>query len=241
AGAGIVGGAPGLAGADELRALQAACDAAGAMLFLDTYHHLGVVPFSVRAAGLDNAFVTGGGYKYCQLGEGNAFLRFPRDCQLRPILTGWFAEFGTLPGAVPVGGAVTYVEGPNRFAGATYDPVSHYRGAAVFAFFATQGLDITLLREVSQHQVGRLARGFDALGLDPALVDRDRHLPDERRAGFLALRSKRAADLVSGLAARGVAVDARGDTLRLGPAPYLSDQQLDDALAALVETARTLG
>ena len=30
-----------------------------------------------------HAFVVGGGYKYCQLGEGNAFLRFPPGCELR--------------------------------------------------------------------------------------------------------------------------------------------------------------
>ena len=52
-----------------------------------------VVPFSLRRAGLDDAFVVGGGYKYCQLGEGNCFLRFPADCELRPVVTGWFAEF----------------------------------------------------------------------------------------------------------------------------------------------------
>ena len=27
------------------------------------------------------AFITGGGYKYCQLGEGNCFLRVPPGCR----------------------------------------------------------------------------------------------------------------------------------------------------------------
>ena len=47
------------------------------------------------AMGLADAFVTGGGYKYCQLGEGNAFLRVPPGRQMRPVLTGWFAEFAS--------------------------------------------------------------------------------------------------------------------------------------------------
>jgi kynureninase len=239
-GAEIVGGAPGLPGAEELAALQAACDATGTALFLDVYHHLNVVPFSVRALGLSNAFITGGGYKYCQLGEGNAFLRFPRGCALRPIITGWFAEFGMLPGGARLGEGVPYLDGPDRFAGATYDPVSHYRGAAVSDFFAQQGLDVALLRAVSQHQIGHLVRGFDALGLDPRLIDRDRTLSNERRAGFLALRTREAAGFVSELAARGVAVDARGDTLRLGPAPYLCDEQLDAAIVALGEAAQAM-
>ncbi|HEY0713144.1 MAG TPA: kynureninase [Polyangia bacterium] len=240
-GAELVGGAPGLPGADAFTALQQACDRAGAALFLDVYHHLNVVPFSVQALGLHNAFITGGGYKYCQLGEGNGFLRFPRGSALRPIVTGWFAEFGLLPNASATGGTVVYLDGADRFAGATYDPTSHYRGAAVFDFFAREGLDVSLLRSVSQHQVGRLARGFDALGLDPHFIDRDRSLPDERRAGFLALRTAVAARFVSELAARGIAVDARGETLRLGPAPYLCDDQLDAAIAAVGEVAREIG
>ena len=48
-----------------------ACDRHGATLLVDAYHHLNVVPFDIAALGLGGAFVTGGGYKYCQLGEGN--------------------------------------------------------------------------------------------------------------------------------------------------------------------------
>jgi kynureninase len=37
-----------------------------------------------------------------------------------------------------------------------------------------------------------------------------------------------------------VATDFRGDQLRLGPAPYLSDDQLRAAIGALAEAARAL-
>ena len=223
----------------NLTGLQEACDAAGVALFLDAYHHLNAAPFSVDRWRLDNAFITGGGYKYCQLGESNCFLRFPAHSNLRPVVTGWFAEFGLLPAAAG-GGPVAYPDGPDRFAGATYDPTSHYRGAAVFEFFARQGLDVELLRRVSQHQVGRLCAGFDALGIDPAVIDRDRSVPLPGLGGFLALSSPRALDLLAELRARGVSADARGDILRLGPAPYLSDDQLDAALDGLVEGARAI-
>jgi hypothetical protein len=33
--------------------------------------------------------------------------------------------------------------------------------------------------------------------------------------------------------------DARGDVLRFGPAPYLSDRQLQDAMAALGDAVRS--
>lgn len=222
-----------------LGAVMAACRRAGAALLVDAYHHLNVVPFSIRGEGLEDAFITGGGYKYCQLGEGNAFLRVPPHCELRPAITGWFSEFSALA-AGERGGQVPYGVGPDRFAGATYDPTSHYRAAEVFDFFDEVRLTPALLREVSQHQVGRLADAFDAADLDPAVITRDRSVPLAALGGFLALRSPHAGELVRRLRDRGVYADHRGDILRLGPAPYLSDRQLDDAAAALVESVRSL-
>jgi kynureninase len=219
--------------------VMAACRRVGAELVVDLYHHLNVVPFSLRAEGLEDAYFVGGGYKYCQLGEGNAFLRIPAECRLRPVITGWFSEFTAIATA---GGqrATAYGTGADRFAGATYDPTSNYRAAEVFDFFDARGLTPALLREVSQHQVGILAAGFDALDLAPALVDRDRDVHLREIAGFLALHSPRAGDLCGLLRERGVMADYRGEVLRLGPAPYLSDSQLYDALAALGESAAAL-
>ena len=215
-----------------------ACAAAGAELLVDVYHALNAVPFDLADEGLRDAWVVGGGYKYCQLGEGNCFLRFPSDREPRPVITGWFAEFAELH--EPASEGVAYGEGAERLAGASYDPTSHYRAAAVFEFFEEQGLEPQLLREVSRHQVGLLARRFDALDLDPAVVDRDRTVPLERVGGFLTLRSPHAAALRRDLRRRGVATDHRADALRLGPAPYLSDRQLEDAIAALGEAAAGL-
>jgi kynureninase len=210
------------------------CRQVGAALLVDAYHALNVVPFTI--AGLEDAFVVGGGYKYCQLGEGNCFLRVPPGCGLRPVVTGWFGEMDTLTDTPSAG--VGYAPGPARFAGATYDPTSHYRATHVFDFFAAHALTPPLLRQVSQHQVARLARGFDALDADPAVITRDRSVALDRLAGFLALRAPGAAALTRRLRAAGVSCDARGETLRLGPAPYLCDQQLDDAIAALGEIVR---
>ncbi len=216
--------------------LSSACRRVGAELLVDAYHALNVVPFSLRQERLDGAFVVGGGYKYCQLGEGNCFLRFPTDCTLRPVVTGWFSEFSAL--AEP-GAGLVYGEGPDRFAGATYDPTSHYRAAAVFDFFEERGLTPELLREVSRHQVGLLAQRFDELDADPEVITRDRSVPLDDVGGFLALRAPRAEDLSRRLRERGVRTDYRGDVLRLGPAPYLSDRQLTDAITALGEIVRS--
>jgi len=220
-----------------LGSLADTCRRTGAELLVDAYHHLNVVPFSIADLGLDGAFVVGGGYKYAQLGEGNCFLRVPPDRDdLFPIVTGWFSEFARL--TERAGRGVPYGEGAARWAGATYDPTSHYRGARVFAFFGAEGLDAGLLRAVSRHQVGRLMDAFDALDLDPAMVTRDRATPRESFAGFLALESPQAGRLSTALKERGVWTDARGTSLRFGPAPYLEDRQLDDAMQALGEVVR---
>ena len=214
------------------------CQQVGAELLVDTYHQLNAVPFSLKGEGLEAAFVVGGGYKYVQAGEGNCFLRVPPGCNLRPVITGWYSEFGVLSG-VTQPGQVQYGEGPDRFAGATYDPSSHYRAASVFEFFERHGLQPSFLREISQHQVALLARRFDDLDLDIAVIARARDVPLSEFGGFLALHTPHAAQFGAELKRRGISTDHRGSILRLGPAPYLSDAQLELAIDALGEVART--
>jgi kynureninase len=213
-----------------LSELAGACAEAGTELLIDAYHALGPVPFVAPAT----AWVVGGGYKYLQLGEGNCFLRVPPHAfDRRPVVTGWFAEFDALAAAGSAGGAVAYGRGAAAFAGSTYDPVSHYRAARVFEFFATEGQTPEFLRGEYQRQLGVLAGGFDALGLPADVLARDLETPLPAFGGFLALRSPRAGDLQASLAKRGVLTDSRGSFLRLGPAPYLSDSQLADAVEVL--------
>ncbi|MGH3758621.1 kynureninase [Actinophytocola sp.] len=218
----------------HLGSLAEACERGGVELLVDAYHALGVVPMSIHEQGLGSAWITGGGYKYLQLGEGNCFLRLPpHAASLRPVVTGWFAEFEDLA-AVP-SGRVGYARGGDRFAGSTYDPTSHYRAASVLDFFAEQDLTPAFLRAVSQHQTGLLAALFDALDAPPELITRDRSAPRGEYGGFLALESPRAGELRKELAERGVLTDSRGNFLRFGPAPYLSDEQLEKAIATLGE------
>jgi len=223
--------------APNLGAVMAACRQHGAELLVDAYHSLGAVPLSLPKEGLAEAFVTGGGYKYLQLGEGNCFLRVPPGRNPRPVITGWYAEFAALSDNHDPN-RVAYGPGAMALAGATYDPTSHYRAAEVMDFFDEQGLDAAFLREVSQHQVGLLARLFDELDLPPEIVGRDRFVPLTEIGGFLALQSPRAGELCRALGERGVATDHREQTLRFGPAPYLDDSQLEAAMAALGEVVK---
>jgi kynureninase len=221
-----------------LGALAERCAARGAELLVDVYHALGPRQVALGALGLDDAWVTGGGYKYLQLGEGNCFLRLPAQAAaMRPVLTGWFAEFDALAAQPDPDGPVAYGAGASRFAGATYDPTSHYRAARVIAFFAERGLTPELLERSYRHQLALLAAEVDELGLPDAVLTRDRDAPLDALGGFLALESPHAGALQAALAQRGVASDSRGRFLRLGPAPYLSDEQLREAVARLGQAA----
>jgi kynureninase len=201
----------------ELDELARASTEAGVELLVDVYHALGALPFRLAEQGLESAWVVGGGYKYLQLGEGNCFLRLPPHAdELRPAFTGWYAEFAELAAAHEPG-AVEYPLGGMRFAGATYDPTSHYRAARVFDFFQERGLTPKALRDRYLHQTSLLA---ELLGNDESR---------EHFGGFIALEVHGAEEVSRRLAAEGVMTDARGRYLRLGPAPYLTDAQLEDA------------
>jgi kynureninase len=226
----------------HLDALVSACRRRGVELLVDAYHALGVVALPIHALGLADTWVVGGGYKYLQLGEGNCFLRLPAHApRMRPVVTGWYASFDTLAdeggdgrGAGGAGAdAVPYGPGAQRFAGATYDPTSHYRAARVFRFFADQGLTPELLRQSYLHQLDVLTRAFDALRAPDHVIARDRTVPLTDLGGFLALRTPHALPLQQVLAGRGVGTDSRGHVLRFGPAPYLADAQLEAAIATL--------
>lgn len=230
-----------------LGVLAGVCQRYGTELLVDAYHALGVLPMPIHSMGLGSAWVLGGGYKYLQLGEGNCFLRLaPHAQRLRPVITGWFAEFEGLDGSDGADGGdgavarTTYAPGATGWSGSTYDPTSHYRASRVLEFFTDHELRPPLLRTVYQHQLGLLCAEFDALDLPPALVGRDREVALTGLGGFLALRTPHAARLRAELAQRGVSTDNRGQYLRMGPAPYLCDAQLSAAMAALGEAAGAL-
>ena len=216
-----------------LDSVAATCRDRGVELVVDAYHALGAMPFTIRDQHLEDAFVVGAGYKYLQWGEGNAYLRLPPHAHdLRPVVTGWFAEFADLTG--PTGTrAVPYPRGGEAFATATYDVTSNYRAARVLDFFVEQELTPERLRASYRRQVDLLAGFVDALELPDDVLTRDRDTPLDRFGAFLAVRSPHAGRLRLELARRGVATDSRGDTLRLGPAPYLSDAQLEAAIGEL--------
>ncbi|MCB9610289.1 MAG: aminotransferase class V-fold PLP-dependent enzyme [Polyangiaceae bacterium] len=221
----------------SLAELGTAAKRLGVEVLVDAYHGFGVMPLSLSELGGEHVFVTAGGYKYAQWGEGCCFLRVPKACELRPVFTGWFSDFANLDKGRDAA-RIGYGETPaDRFAGSTYDPVSHYRAARVIRFFAEQGLEVDKLRELSLHQTGHLIAGLRASGFgDRILTPRE----DAARGGFVALRTPQASAVTRALRELGVYVDSRGDVLRFGPAPYLLESELERGVEAYTRVTHEL-
>jgi kynureninase len=208
----------------------------GAIALVDAYHAFNVVPLDWGPA-RESAFVTAGGYKYAAFGEGICWLRIPKDCALRPLDTGWFADFSALAG--PRSHAVGYGAGGARFAGATFDPSCFYRAAAVLEHWERFALTPSSLREISHHQTRRIIERLEEHDITDQIAS---PLDSARRGGFVAVRVPGAEAATRALREKGVFVDARGDLLRLGPAPYLTNEEIDrgvELVAGVIRASET--
>ena len=204
----------------------------GAVTLIDAYHAFNVVPLAWGPAKA-SLYVTSGSYKYAGFGEGLCWLRIPKDCTLRPVYTGWFANFGALSG--PQGGGVAYGAGGMRFAGATFDPGGGLPAReAVLGHWDRFGLDVERLRAVSLRQTRRILARFDARGRGGEVLS-----PGRTRGAAALVRgaARRAPRRWSArLRARGTCWWTPGTkALRLGPAPYLTDDEIDRGTDAVID------
>ncbi len=189
----------------------------GPWVVVDGYHGFRAVPTDLSAVA-DRVFYLAGGYKYAMAGEGAAFLHAPTGFGPRPVLTGWYAEFGDLEG--PPGG-VGYVRDASRFMGATFDPSGIYRFVAAGRMLEAEGLSTaTIATHVGGLQ--RLLLDKIAAGEAGPLKDAEvLNMPGESpQARFLALRHGDASAWKQALADKGVVVDVRDDVLRVGLSIY---------------------
>ncbi len=223
----------------DLKSIGEAARKNGVPLLIDDYHGTNVIPTSLRKENLEDCYLLIGGYKYLQWGEGNCFLRFPKDCTLRPVITGWFSVFDKLT-ANQKTAEIPYADNDNRFLGATYEPTSHFRAARVVEFFEQQNLTPDLLHRNYREQVAYLRKRFLNLDFNPAVIRLKHEYPVEYNGGFVALESPKAGDLNRMLKEWNVYTDFRNTTLRMGPAPYVNSMQIDYALDALAVSVRNL-
>ena len=207
----------------------------GAQVLLDGYHAFNVVPLHYGEH-LDHVFVTAGGYKYAQFGEGLCWLRIPRHCTLRPVYTGWFADFDAV--ARPRAPHVGYGDGGTRFNGATFDASAVYRAEAVLDHWDHFGFSLHALRELSLQQTRAILELFKRHGVTGVVTPEE----DTFRGGFVSVQVPNAGAVVEALRKKNVWVDARGTLLRVGPSPILSPGELElgvNTVAQAIQESRS--
>ena len=215
---------------DAVAELAALAEPAGPWVVIDGYHGFMAMPTDLSAVA-DKVFYLAGGYKYAMAGEGACFLHSPPGFCPRPVITGWFAEFGHLEG--PPGG-VQYRTDGGRFWGATFDVSALYRLNAVRRMLDEQGLTTA---DVAAHARGLQAR-FQAavqVGEAGALSQAEVLNPvegDAPRARFLALRSDEAARWKADLQHMNVVTDVRDDVIRFGFGLYQSEEDVERLIHA---------
>ena len=204
----------------------------GPWVVVDGYHGFRAVPTDLSAVA-DKIFYLAGGYKYAMAGEGAAFLHAPEGFGPRPVLTGWYAEFGDLEG--PPGG-VGYVRDAGRFMGATFDPSGLYRFVAAGRMLEAEGLTTatiaahvgTLLRSLLvKIEAGEAGPLKDAMIMNPPA--------NGPQARFLAVKHEKASVWKQALADKGVVVDVRDDVLRIGLSIYHDDADVAAFCAVCAE------
>ena len=198
--------------------------AMGALLSLDAYHSVGVLPVDVYALGAD--FLTGGVLKWLCGGPGGCFLwvRPEVGATVAPALTGWQAHrhpFAFEP-------EMDYADAAWRWLGGT--PVIPALFAATEGPRILRAVGIDAVRAKSVRQTSRLIELADARG-DPVTAPRD----PARRGGTVAFDVPHAREVALALLASDVIVDYRpGAGIRVAPHFYTSDDELE-AVVGLID------
>lgn len=208
---------------DRIDELAAYAHPEGPWVVIDGYHSFMAMSVDLSRCA-DRIFFLGGGYKYAMAGEGAAFAHAPPGFAMRPVNTGWFAEFGALEGKP---GAINYGPGGFRLLGATYDSTPLYRFNAVRAMLRREGLttaNITSRIAALRSSLVRRIRDGEAGVLSQAELIAPAHAPVQQR--FIALRDKRAMQWKAKLMEHDIITDARDDVLRIGIGLYVDAEDI---------------
>lgn len=201
----------------------------GALVSLDAYHSVGVIPVNVAQSGVD--FMTGGVLKWLCGGPGAAFLYASPSVRasLEPALTGWQAHahpFAFEP-------EMDYADGIERWLTGT--------PAIPALFAATAGPELVLragigaIRAKSIHQTEWLIAAADERGYRV-------HAPRDsaRRGGTVAFDVPHGHEVAQYLLSRDIIVDYRvGAGIRVGPHFYTGDDELEACIGAIDECIST--
>ena len=202
---------------------------AGALVSLDAFHSVGIVPVDVKKSGVD--FLTGGVLKWLCGGPGGCFLYVSpaiRDT-FAPALTGWQAHIR--PFAFET--EMEYAEGAFRWLNGTPVIPALYGCAEGVKIIRQAGMEA--IREKSIRQTSRLIELADARGYK-VFAPRD----SERRGGTIAFDVPHGYEVAQVLLSRDILVDYRvGAGIRVAPFFFTRDDEIETLVAAIDEALET--
>jgi kynureninase len=189
----------------------------GALVSLDAFHSVGIMPVDVRSMGVD--FLTAGVLKWLCGGPGGCFLYVAPHVagRLTPALTGWQAH------ARPFAFESEMAYADDAYRWLTGTPVIPALYAATEGPRIVRRAGIERIREKSMRQTARLIELADARGYR---VTAPRN-PDER-GGTVAFDVPHGYEVSEVLLANDVLVDYRPNAgIRIAPHFYTSDEELE--------------
>jgi kynureninase len=209
--------------------LCAHAHAMGAVVSLDAYHSVGVLPLDVKRSGAD--FLTGGVLKWLCGGPGGCFMYASPAASERfaPALTGWQAH--QRPFAFEQG--MAYAGGAARWLGGTPSIPALYAATEGPRLVAEAGM--ADVRRKSERQTARLIALADAVGclVRPPLAA-------ARRVGTVAFDVPHGAEVAQALLARDVVIDFRpGAGIRVAPHFYTTDDEVERVVAEIDDILAT--
>ncbi len=203
--------------------------AMGALVALDAYHSVGVLPVDVHA--LDCDFLAGGVLKWLCGGPGGCFLYVKPEvsARLAPALTGWQAH--QRPFAFE--DEMAYASGSWRWLSGTPQIPALYAATAGPRIVHEAGM--TNIRSKSIRQTTQLIALADARGYK---VNAPRN--DARRGGTVAFDVPHGYEVAQELLHRDVVIDYRpGAGIRVAPHFYTTDDELERCVSMIDEIIAT--
>jgi selenocysteine lyase/cysteine desulfurase/tryptophan 2,3-dioxygenase len=210
----------------EVEAIVKRARQVGALVALDAYQSLGVMPIDV--AELDVDFLLGGAHKWLCGSYENAFLYVRPSLlpQLEPAATGWIA--GSDP--LSFGPQASFADTARRFAGGTPAVLPTLFSRPGLAI--VRGVGVDTIRAMSLARTDRIIATADEAGL-PVATPRTY----ARRGGIVALRFPGDAEVARSLIAAGFVCSHRNG-LRIAPHFYNTDEEIDRFMGELIRRAR---
>ena len=201
----------------------------GALVSLDSFHAVGVIPVDVKRSGAD--FLTGGVLKWLCGGPGGCFLYTAPSVRatLEPSLTGWMSH------SRPFEFEPTMEYAPNAYRWLGGTPAVPALYAAIEGPRILRRAGIGAIRAKSTAQTSRLVQLADERGYTV-------HAPRDsaRRGGTVALSVPHAYEVAQFLLARDIVIDYRPQAgIRIAPHFYTKDEELETAVAAIDEALST--